>query len=205
MKTTIFNSVRTLCLAGLLAVPSAVTALPLEMKDAYYLGYIQDAMDLSTSAEVGILNGFSTVPAKKSGTVIVNLLEGLITIGADVNREGSDYVGSFPTALEDEAWKTAENLNEELEIGTGYGYVLAQFVKQEGRKSSARTLAWLVPATVESISLPDNYNGQKGWSLSHATFYRVDRGGSNVPDGGATLVLLGSVMAAFAALRRKLV
>ncbi len=204
MKTTIFNSVRTLCLVGLLAVPSAVTALPLEKGDAYYLGYIQDARDLSTSAEVGILNGFSTVPANQSGAVIVNLLEGLITIGADVNREGSDYMGPFLTALEDEARQTSENLNEEMEIGTGYGYVLAQFVKQEGRQSSARTLAWLVPATVESISLPDSLSGERGWSLSHATFYRVDRGGSNVPDGGATLVLLGSVMAAFAALRRKL-
>jgi hypothetical protein len=54
---------------------------------------------------------------------------------------------------------------------------------------------------VDNITLPATIAGTTGPALSHVSWLR---GTPSVPDGGATALLFGAVMAGVAALRRKL-
>lgn len=196
MKSTLINYARMICLAGVLAAPLTSPALNIEIGDAYYLGVIKENPPLNPNNEVGYINSFAALPAGNP--------DALATVDntmAILNRGHSTFAGPFPTAVTDDFNKRAVNMNQNVAIDTtGYSYVLAQY--SLGTRDS-RALVWLLPDNTQSVTLSGAFDGQRGSALVHVSLYK-STGADNVPDGGTTLLLLGSVLAGFAIMRRKL-
>lgn len=92
--------------------------------------------------------------------------------------------------------KRDSNLNDWL----GLDNTLGEFDYMLGKYGQTSYVFYIGDLLVEDITLPLNLGGHE---LSHASWFR-NTGNITVPDGGATVLLLGAALAGFAVLRRKL-
>jgi hypothetical protein len=192
MKSALFNYVRTICLAGLLAAPLTLVAIPLQIGDAHYLGEITQNPVSSPETEVSFINSLAKLPVGGIGLVSDN---GNMALA---NRLLSQLGEPFPLAVVDNAARQAGNGNADVTVDTtGFSYILAQLTL--GR--NAKTYVWLLPDNTQSVTL--SVQEARGAQIMHVSLFN-SAGGDNVPDGGTTLLLLGSVLAGLAAFRRKL-
>jgi hypothetical protein len=119
---------------------------------------------------------------------------GPITIGANAyTRTANDPLGfgNYPAA------DFAANLNgqfDDINLGSGFLYLLAKY---DGPNYGS--VVWYVGGLTGLIDIPDKA-GQYGISNTYL-FNGVPSNG--VPDGGTTLMLLGSALAGLGALRRR--
>jgi hypothetical protein len=158
---------------GVLAAPQA-DAIILTQGDAFYLGSINDGIPSNPTDEASYINFLKTLAAGAGDTD--NPAAGDDEI---YNRVGSTVAGPFPTAV------TTGSLKDETGTltvnSTGFTYVLAKY-----DAGDAGSLVWFINGSVSEVTLPATLNGK---GLSHISLY--DPGTTNVPDGGATLMLLG--------------
>jgi hypothetical protein len=112
--------------------------------------------------------------------------------GEIYNRLNSTVAGPFPAAVY--AGRVAASPTSTIINVTGFAYVL-------GKYGSNGSLVWFVNGALGEVSLPGSYvpPGTQGGGLSHISWFTP----VTVPDGGATLMLLGGALVGLGALRRK--
>ena len=158
------------------------TPIDLAVGDAYYLGRINDGVPSGDSQTEGYVNYLRTLTAGQGSTPY---------LGETYDRLNSTVGGPFPVAV----YIDRDNTGNNTINAAGYGYILAKY----GNNPS---LVWFVNGSVTEITVPTSYllPGTTGGGLSHVAWLsRV-----TVPDGGATLMLLGGALLGLGALRRKL-
>ena len=93
--------------------------------------------------------------------------------------------------------------------GTGYGYLVAKY---DGPNANAGAEVWNISgiAAGTTLQIPEFANVGSSGNLQAGTYFQItswsllNPSTSNVPDGGLTLVMLGSALSGLAILRRKL-
>jgi hypothetical protein len=156
------------------------------------LGWYTPPEPASLTAEANYINHLRLLAAG-AGPV----LDG----GFTYDRRNSSLAGPFDAADPVGASKT-----NDTDIGfdpaninvSGWTYLIAKY---DGPNAAA--MVWLVDG-LTSVSVPANWPNPPGggnWGLSH---YSLFNGGQYLlPDGGATLMLMGAALVGLAALRRK--
>jgi hypothetical protein len=159
---------------------SASTASALAIGDANYLGSIDPATPASAAAEVGHINTLLD-QASPSSTTIAGVL---------YVRSSNDCDGLCPDAT------TAGALQGQGPSGsvnvTGWTYLLGKY--------GTVAHVWYVGDLSGSQSVPAS---APGGGLSHYSLYNP--GTTTVPDGGATLGLLGLAMLGVGYLRSRMI
>jgi hypothetical protein len=144
--------------------------------------------------ELGFVN-YGTASGDADRTLYVNHLVGM-SLGTTDTANGQAYTrtnndfGSLGTAI----W-ALNGTTTTLDLGTNvYSYIMARY---GGTNYSSEV--WYIGDLSGVITIPANAgkNGLAGWTL-------FGPGGSQVPDGGSTLALLGLALIAAAAFRAKL-
>lgn len=177
---------KSLVIAGSLALASQASALDLSYGDSYYLGWIIDGIPASAENEAGYINDLATLAAG----------QGTTPIGTEsYNRVDSTVAGPFPFASPMDAGRD-ESGDREIDA-TGYQYVLGKYDGPNGG-----SLVWFLGGTVGDLKLPAKWGpSDKEYGLSHISLYNP--GDRNVPDGGSTFLLLGLGLAGVGLLKRK--
>lgn len=191
MKANLYRNflVGAIAAIGLLACPFKSAAVPLTIGDGTYVGSITDG--IPPSGELQYINYLITLAAGTGNTQIP------AGTGEIYNRVGSSLNIAFPTAVSLNTIKeedgTTPNFDNVIDA-TGYLYVLGKYDAEQ-----AGSLVWyLGPNFVGEVTLPETFNGK---GLSHISLYNYSPTG--VPDGGATLALLGIGLVGLDHLRRR--
>jgi hypothetical protein len=162
---------------------NAVQATSLTYGDAYYLGYVNDAIPSNVDDTVGYINNLITLAAGAGPTVIGT---------ESYSRVGSALPGPFPVAVALGGVKTDTSIGSGINV-TGWTYLLGKYDAH-----NAGAYVWYV-AGLETADIPNFFNAAGQYGLSHYTLLNH----TQVPDGGATLMLLGGALVGLGALRRK--
>ncbi len=172
------------CAVALGLTPLSAGATELTFGDQYYIGHINDGIPSSPTDEVTYINNLITLAAGA----------GVETIGTEAyDRLDSTLVTSFPTAVV--TGNTRDESGNSLGIDvTGYTYLLGKY-----DAFHAGSYVWDVSGLTE-VNIPSLGPADK-YGLSHYSLYNFKP--PTVPDGGATLMLLGGALVGLAALRRK--
>jgi len=159
-----------------------VSAIPLTIGDAYYLGDVNPGIPAGESDEEGYINQLVSMAAPSGPTVV----------GANTFTRSANVFAGLPaadfTSKEDTGTITTFTLD-----GTT-AYVLAKYDQDQ-----AGALVWYVAGLVGEITIPATYNNR---DISHTSFF--GGGPGTVPDGGATIALLGFALIGVDVLRRKI-
>ena len=174
------------CLLALGFTASNAAAEPIELAfdDSYFVGYILPGNAPGDAAE------FEWVKA------LVQMAPGTSEVwpssGPDDTAYSSNNFASLPVPTTYQKFNTSVQPTGGIDV-TAYNYVLAKY-------GSGGTHVWYV-AGLGSVTVPDPIDipGMNGGGLSH--YALLD--GVTVPDGGATLMLLGGALVGLGALRRK--
>ena len=180
--------VLTACLVALVFSAAPVQAAPVSLSigDAYYLGLINDGIPSGEADEPAYINYLRTLAAGAGNTQLPAVT------GEIYNRLNSTVAGPFPAAVY--AGRVGVTGGSPTINVSGYAYVL-------GKYGSNGSLVWFVNGALGDVVLPSSYVpvGAQGGGLSHITWFTP----VTVPDGGATLMLLGGALVGLGALRRK--
>ena len=184
------------CLLALVVSAPNAMATSLSVGDSYYLGRVFDGNPASASDEIFYINTLITLAPGATAVQIP------AATGEFYDRVGSTLAGSLPTAVLAGAFKDDTTPPYDNISVTGYTYILAKYDADK-----AGSYVWYIPGqtTVDipsalgSCGNPNDPTKQEGCGLSHYSLYNV----SQVPDGGATLMLLGGALVGLSALRRK--
>ncbi len=174
------------CALALGLTPLVAGATELTFGDQYYIGHINDGIPSSPADEVSYINNLITLGTEQPVT----------PIGTEAyDRLDSALVASFPTAVITDNYRDESGNNLGIDV-TGYKYLLAKY-----DAFHAGSYVWDVSGLTGEIAIPaaDPPCGQYG--LSHYSLYNYKP--PTVPDGGATVMLLGGALVAIAAFRRK--
>lgn len=190
MKTMIMVVVGLLAL-GLTA--GTVQAETLTISSATYIGHILDGIPSSEALELSYITNLITLAAGAGPTQIPAVT------GEFYDRLGSPYVGALPTPTSPQ--KSGDDPSAADIPVTGRTYILAKYDADH-----AGSFVWYVGG-MTSVTLPAQAGGGDGegcdkndtCGLSHYTTFN----GTSVPDGGATLMLLGGALVGLETLRRK--
>jgi VPDSG-CTERM motif len=179
---------------GLGLVMTATTAhaaiITLAFGDANFLGTVNPG---TPADETNTLNYINSLILLAPGATAVDCQ---LDASEDCDRVGSTLAGPFPMAV-------AEVGKVDLEVGdapslvadAAFSYVVGKYDAQ-----NAGTWVWFVSGVKDdTVVLPANFTS--GHGLSHIGLYN---GGVSVPDGGATLGLLGLAMLGVGYLRRRI-
>jgi hypothetical protein len=181
MKTSI---IRTNKLALLSAVFCAVT-----------LVFSHNASALAITGDVQEL-GKVQYGIDSDRLIYVNHLIGM-ALGTTNSANGQTYVrsnnnfGPLPTAV---LAGSVSGTSRTIDLGTGlYSYLFAKY-----NNASAGSVVWYVGNLSGSITIPATWSGSglSGWTLFGT--------GGGVPDGGATVMLLGAALGSLGMARRYL-
>jgi len=161
-------------------------AIPLDTSSDRYLGLINDGIPSNLSDAVVYLNTLLARPLSSGPTLV----------GTEYyTRTANTCPGGCPAAVLAGATKTDTPTGSGAGIdATGFTYLLGKY-----DAGNAGTRVWYV-AGLTTVDIPNNFNGSQ-YGLSH---YSLFNPGTSVPDGGATLMLLGGALAGLETLRRKL-
>ena len=185
----------TLVLAAFLTAPAAeATPVSLPYGSAYYLGRVDDGVPSGDAQSAAYINFLITLADEAPPTAY----------NAEwIDRQNSTVSGPFPEAVyvtRDEG-TTIDGVKYPPAAtfdATGYSYILAKY----GQNPS---LVWFVDGALGEVEVPSSYVypvTNTGGGLSHIALFNYEP--RDVPDGGATLMLLGGALVGIGALRRKL-
>ncbi len=174
------------CALALGLTPVSAGAIDLTFGDTYYIGHINDGIPSSPADEVSYINNLITLDAGAAVT----------TIGTEAyDRLDSTLVAMFPTAVVEGYTRDESGNNLGIDV-TGYTYLLAKY-----DAFHAGSYVWDVSGLTGEIDIPSFCTPCGKYGLSHYSLYNYQP--PTVPDGGATLMLLGGALMAIGALRRK--
>jgi hypothetical protein len=170
------------CVMGTLSQSSAVNTV-LTIGDAHDLGLIDPNHPADPVSSAGFIDTLLAQPLNSGPTII----------GANAfTRTGNDPLGGVYPAAEFAVDLGAQNLN--IDLGTGFQYLLGKY---DGPNFGS--VVWFVGDLTGLIDIPATGGG---FGLSH-TFLFNGVPPPGVPDGGTTLMLLGSALACLGVLRRR--
>ena len=171
---------------------TSADALTLSVGDAYYVGNIVDGIPSSPTLEAGYINNLITLAPGTAATTIGT--ESYNTVGATLNC----VTLPCPTATSAGALKDDTGPFGSITI-TGWTYILAKY---DADKPGAGAYVWYLPLVGDTVvTLPATSPG--GFDLSHYTLFKSGQP-QTIPDGGATLGLLGLAMLGLGYLRRRM-
>lgn len=171
------KSIALILIAGIAALSSASA---LTLASSQYLGSATPGTPSSPGDEAAYINGLIPLSLNTSFEFTSNQF---------LNRSGNSF-GSLPTAVITGATKDEANNPNPIVSVSGWNYVAGKYGKD--------TYFWYVGGMTGSITLDeDNVSG----GLSHVSRYNAEPT-RRVPDGGATLVLLGAALSGLGAIRR---
>lgn len=161
--------------------------LPLEFNlqigDGQELGTVTHSVPQGDAAVTQYVNFMIGLSLGGSGHVIIGPHDNLVT------RSNNDF-GTLPSP----AVLALRGEGTTVDLGTGtYDYLFAHY----GGPGGGFSEVWFVGDLNGSITIPaiGNGHGLSGWALFTA-------GGVGVPDGGATVMLLGAALGALGVVRR---
>lgn len=165
--------------AVMLAFSLNANATPLTIGDAHELGFVDRARPTTVQSATVFVNAMIGLSRGGSSHVIINGHDNLVT-------RSNNAFHPLPTAV---FALTGHGTN--IDLGTGsYSYLLAKYGDFGAEVWYVRNLNGIVtiPATAGGFSL---------------TLWKVfSPGGTGVPDGGATVMLLGTALVALGMARR---
>jgi hypothetical protein len=179
------------CGLVLLAGTTQANATALTVGDIYYIGQIVDGNPPGNN-EDDYINALILLAAGAGPTPCLT---------ETCDRLGSTAAGPFPAAVE--AGKVGSVGEDPSNLGidaTGFTYILGKYDADK-----AGSYVWLVTGLTD-VDLPEklgscgNKSNPAGCGLSHWTLFNA----TAVPDGGATLGLLGFGMLGLGYLKRRL-
>lgn len=172
------------CLAAVLATPITVGAIALTISDSYYLGSIVPGHPAGESHEEGYIDQLRGMAAPSGPTTV-----GGQTYVRSSNPFGVPDGANLPAA-DFELKYEEQSLQNPFTLPGSYVYLLAKY---GAAGTTQHSYVWVIAGLSGEVSVPND-------GLSHISlFNRV-----GVPDGGITLLLLGSALTGLAAFRRKL-
>jgi hypothetical protein len=152
---------------------SSAFATTLAIGDANYVGSINDGIPSNPDDEASYINYLTTLAAGAGNTQLP------AGTGEIYNRQGSTLAGPFPEALASPTFKD-ETGNQTTSVSGTYQYVVAKY-----DAAAAGSLVWYFSGGITgSVTVPLTYNDRE---VSHISFYNA----ASVPEGGATIGLLG--------------
>jgi len=185
MKKTLIAAA---CALGLVFSAVNANATTLVIGDDHYVGSIRDGIPSSVADEARYITNLISLAAGTGDTEIENPAPHAGTYET-YNREGSSVAGPLPAAHVTDAVKVDTSNWDDIDV-TGFTYILAKY-----DAGNAGSIVFMVSG-LTTVDLPMTYNG---YGLSHYTLFNL----TTVPDGGATLALLGCALVGLGALRRK--
>jgi len=185
-KSVFFASVASLALA------SQAYALSISLADGRYLGFVDPSVPANNTGEVQSINDLRTVLPAGEPVPVLDDVDGMVG-GANIGRTGVSVVG-LPAAVE--AGADGNNAPSGSVDVTGFTYLLGKY--------GDTAHIWYVGGLngVQSIPLNEpggalGTQGQSHYSLFNPT------PSTGVPDGGATVLLLGAALSALAIAGRR--
>jgi hypothetical protein len=167
------------CVLALGASSTSVSAIPLTIGDAYYVGRINDGIPSAETKEIGYVNTLITLAAGQAET--------------DIGTETYDRLGSTLTSLPlATSYSPHGGVYVDINVAT-YAYILGKYDQND-----AGSYVWYISG-LNYVSLP--LYAPSGHEVSHYTLFT--NGDFQTPDGGMTLMLLGGALVGLGALRRK--
>ena len=157
-------------------------ATALTIGDTQELGQVEYGIPTGDEYKTQYVNFMIGLPLNGSGHLIIDGHDNLIT------RSNNDF-GALPTAV---LALTGTGVNINLGAQGTYDYL---FAKYDGPNKGSEV--WYVGNLSGMITIPATWSkyGLSGWALFS---------GAGVPDGGATVMLLGAALGALGVVRRYL-
>ncbi|MBP7825254.1 MAG: VPDSG-CTERM sorting domain-containing protein [Verrucomicrobia bacterium] len=185
------------CLAAVLALPLSAGAIELTIeKNKYYLGSANVVNEANADKEYVYID---TLRGMEMGL-------GTINLPIDYSRSENDF-GDLPAAAV--PWESLGPKNQ-FELPKDCFYLLAKYEPKQGTGIkpyySIINYVWVVSdLNGKEVSFAGKFeiNGTY-FNLTDTMLFNAKPDGSGVPDGGLTLMLLGSGLTGLVALRRKL-
>ena len=187
--TSHMNRFVTATAACLLALGLNASAVILAIGDSRDLGLIDPNHPANETASEGFVDILLSQPL---GT-------GPTTIGDNAyTRTNNNPLAIYPAA--DFSIEPSVAANGNVDLGTGYLYLLAKY---DGPNYGS--VVWYIGGLTGTNTIPTTAGG---FGISHTFLFNPGVGpnpqGNNVPDGGATLLLLGTAMTGLGLARRYL-
>ena len=192
MRKALIAVVCALGLVALTATKAAAIDITLTFTDAYYVGQIVDGIPSSVADEMGYISDLITLAPGAPPTAIPPSTE-------TYNRLNSTNNGPFPdpNTLIGTKFDMRDGWPTSLISVNGVTYILAKY---DAHNPGAGAYVWLLTGLlpVDTVTLPTLSPG--GYGISHYTVFGAV---PTVPDGGATLMMLGGALVGLGALRRR--
>ena len=179
------NSLTKFALSAFAALALSATAQAVAIGDANYLGFVNPGLpagDAQTASYVQTL---------------IDLAPGA-TLGTPPGATNDNYfersLNVFANLPDAEFGVKQDNSNATIDV-TGWTYLLAKYGVGS---NAAGTHVWYVGDLTGVVDIPATFEGN---GLSHSTL--LTGGGTTVPDGGTTAVLLGLGLVAISFIARR--
>jgi hypothetical protein len=174
------NKMKSIVLTLIAAVAALSSASALTISSSQYVGKATPGTPSSPEAEVSYINAL--IALDLNGTTEVN--------GNTLLRSNNAFA-ELPTAVIDGATKDEKNTPTSTFSVTGFSYVIGKY--------GTDSFVWFVGGMVGDVTLDTSIAGSGG--LSHISLYNPGDT-PRVPDGGATLLLLGAALSGLGIVRR---
>jgi hypothetical protein len=162
-------------------------AINLSIGDGHELGTVTPSISQGDAAITQYVNFMIGLPLGGSGHVNIGPHNNLVT------RSNNNF-GTLPSPAV-LALRGTSSMTINLGIAGTYDYLFAHY----GGPGGGFSEVWFIGDLSGTIMIPGTANGHglSGWALFTA-------GGQGVPDGGATVMLLGAALGALGVVRRSL-
>jgi hypothetical protein len=184
-KTAFFASIASLAFA------TQAYALSIDLTDTRYLGWVDPSVPASNAGEVGSINDLRTVLPTGDNPAVLTDIDGVVN-NANIGRTGVSVVG-LPVATTTGA-DGNNNPSASVDV-TGFTYLLGKY----GDTGHIWYVGGLSGVQTIPLNEPDSLGGQ---GQSHYSLFNPTPS-TGVPDGGATVLLLGAALSALAFVGRR--
>jgi hypothetical protein len=176
------KKIRAIAVTAIMLATLIVSANALTIGDSNEIGFIN----------YGIPSGDADVAAYVNHLIDMGLNTSDTALGQDFTRSGNDFGPLADAVLASRTtYGTVGSDTVEIDLGAGYLYLLAKY---DGPNYGSEV--WYVGGLTGKITIPSKGGG---YGISGTSLFN---GTPSVPDGGMTLVLLGSSLTGLALLAR---
>lgn len=171
---------------GLSATNADAITVTLEVGDAYYVGSVIPGIPPSEEDQAGYINQLVNMGPGQTTTIGDN----------DYSTEGGIDCSLCPVATDEGSSKVEDGSFSNILVN-GWTYVIAKYDQEDGG-----SFVWYLGDldTTDFFTLPETIGGH---DISHYTLFKSGQP-QTLPDGGATLGLLGLAMLGLGYLRRRM-